>query len=125
MLTDVWDVADPLFIPVPANDTIFDVKGTGTEVIAMTRSNYVGVNVTENARIIPNAFTSFIDASGLYGNTAEEMSNMRLFRGGLFKSVTDPVTGEFPPRIVGGKFDGYFAYPSHVISMMPVGTFHF
>ncbi|KAJ3413556.1 hypothetical protein HDV05_007857 [Chytridiales sp. JEL 0842] len=111
--------SDLFNIPVPRDDARFDPKGTGTEVISMTRSNYIGVNTTDNTRIIPNGFTSLLDGSGLYGVNVDEMNAMRSFRGGLLKSVINPITGEFPPRIVGGRFNGYFAYPSHVINMMP------
>ncbi|KAI9342445.1 heme peroxidase [Zopfochytrium polystomum] len=112
------NASEPFPIAVPTGDPIFDPTGQGGHTINFLRSQYVAVNATTNSRVVTNAFTSFIDCSGLYGNSMDEMASMRLFSGGLLKFQILP-TGEFPPRFVGGPLDGHFTYNSDIINMMP------
>ncbi|KAI8615276.1 heme peroxidase [Chytriomyces sp. MP71] len=106
--------SDPFPIPLPPGEVAFNrIPGIDPE-IPVSRSNYIGVDEERNVRIIPNAFTSFIDCSGLYGNSIADMNNMRSFVGGKLKSV-HLATGEYPPFLP----DGNFAYNILNLNMMP------
>lgn len=111
--------ADPFPIPVPANDPVFKIPGNPEDFIPVYRSNYNGVDTAKNLRIIPNAFTAFIDCSGLYGNSDDDMKHMRSFQGGKLKSVFLD-KGEFPPIVENGPMKGYFDFNIPNLNMMPV-----
>ncbi|KAJ3028691.1 UNVERIFIED_CONTAM: hypothetical protein HDU68_001111 [Siphonaria sp. JEL0065] len=113
------NISDPFPIPVPTNDPVFKIPGSPEDFIPVYRSNYLGVDNTKNLRIIPNAFTAFIDCSGLYGNSDDEMKHMRSFQGGKLKSVFLE-KGEFPPIIENGPMKGYFDFNIPNLNMMPV-----
>jgi peroxidase len=70
------EVAD---IPVPAGDPTFDPNNTGTAVISFCRSIFDSASGTNphNPRVQPNAITSFIDASNVYGSDATRASALR------------------------------------------------
>ncbi|KAI9333882.1 heme peroxidase [Obelidium mucronatum] len=110
--------SDPIPIPVPPNDPVFKIPGSPEDFIPVYRSDYIGVDLEKNLRIIPNAFTAFIDCSGLYGNSIEDMNHMRSFKGGKLKSVFLE-KGEFPPVIQSGPLKGYFDFNIPNLNMMP------
>ncbi|KAJ1546208.1 hypothetical protein HK405_007311, partial [Cladochytrium tenue] len=110
--------AVPTPIEVPVGDEVFDPEGQGGQKIQMYRSQWAGLDAATGQPRYTNGFTSFIDCSGLYGNSDAEVAAMRAFRGGLLSSDLLP-TGEFAPRNVGGDLNGHFKYPTDVISMMP------
>ncbi|KAJ3106366.1 hypothetical protein HK100_003739 [Physocladia obscura] len=110
--------SDPFPIPVSSSDPVFNFPNNPENFIPVFRAGHVGVDVESNMRVIPNAFTPYIDCSGLYGNSIADMNNMRSFIGGKLKSVNSPM-GEFPPRVVGGPYNGYFAFNIPNINMMP------
>ncbi|KAJ3263929.1 hypothetical protein HDU77_009702 [Chytriomyces hyalinus] len=112
------NTSDAFHIPVPAGDPDFDPFGANKSIIPMFRAAYAGIDEKDNYRIISNSFSSYIDGSGLYGNSATEAASMRLFKRGLLKS-TKSATGEYPPRIVGGRKDGYFAFTNPSINSAP------
>ncbi|KAI9346954.1 heme peroxidase [Obelidium mucronatum] len=112
------NTSDPFPIPVPKDDPDFDPFGTGKEEIPMGRVNYLGVDSAANVRIIPNAFTCWMDGSGLYGNSEEALKGIRAFKGGKLKSFQYS-TGSFPGRIVGGPLDGYFQYSIPNVNISP------
>ncbi|KAI8621480.1 heme peroxidase [Chytriomyces sp. MP71] len=112
------NTSDPFPIQVPSGDPDFDPMGTNKSVIPMYRAAYAGVDVTNNARISKNSFTSFIDGSGLYGNSDSEAASMRAFTGGLLKTAYTS-TGEYPPRTVGGPMDGYFEFTIGNVNIAP------
>ncbi|KAJ3063234.1 hypothetical protein HDU99_004938 [Rhizoclosmatium hyalinum] len=109
--------SDPYPIPVPPNDPVFNIPGSPENFIPMDRSDYTAVDDTNNMRIHPNAFTAWIDCSGLYGNNIADMNNMRSFVGGKLKSVFME-KGEFPPILP----DGTFAFNIRNLNMMPYIT---
>ncbi|KAI8810446.1 heme peroxidase [Cladochytrium replicatum] len=87
--------SDPIPIPVPNNDPVFDAFRRLNVPIAATRSVYSGVD-TSGARIHPNSFTHWIDGSGLYGPTEERHKILRAYQGGLMKSQLVEGVGELP-----------------------------
>ncbi|ORY46919.1 heme peroxidase [Rhizoclosmatium globosum] len=106
--------SDPYPIPVPPNDPVFNIPGSPENFIPMDRSDYTAVDNVNNLRVHPNAFTAWIDCSGLYGNSIADMNNMRSFVGGKLKSVFME-KGEFPPILP----DGTFAFNIRNLNMMP------
>ena len=66
--------AEPLNIPVPTGDALFDPNGTGTQVISLTRSEHVMVN---GHREQMNHNTAFVDASMIYGSDAIRAASLR------------------------------------------------
>ncbi|KAJ3010497.1 UNVERIFIED_CONTAM: Peroxidase mlt-7 [Siphonaria sp. JEL0065] len=86
----------------------------------MGRVNYIGVDTVTNTRIIPNAFTCWMDGSGLYGNSEDALNTIRTYKGGLLKSFKYP-TGSYPGRVVGGPLDGFFEYSIPNVNIAPVG----
>ncbi|KAJ3110341.1 hypothetical protein HK100_003073, partial [Physocladia obscura] len=110
--------SDPFSIQVPSFDSNFDPNGTGNQTIPMYRTQYMAVNETENSRIYQNTFSCYIDGSGLYGSSINEMNDLRSYAGGLLKTVQYS-TGDFPPRIVGGPFDGYFQFSIGNVNISP------
>ena len=76
---------------------------------------YSRINTSANSRVYSNNFTSFIDGSGLYGNTDTDANSMRAFKNGLLKSVIIENAGEFPP-----SGNGLFLYTVDNINLIPV-----
>ncbi|KAJ3228532.1 hypothetical protein HDU81_006131 [Chytriomyces hyalinus] len=106
--------SDPFPIPLPPDEQIFKKPNDPNPEIPVSRTSYIGVDEEANVRHIPNAFTSFIDCSGLYGNSFADATSMRSFQSGRLKSVMMD-TGEYPPILS----NGYFAYTIGNINMMP------
>jgi hypothetical protein len=71
---------EPQPIPVPSGDRYFDPAGTGTAVIPFNRAIYdpdTGYDAG-NARQQENEITSWIDASMVYGSSAERAAALRV-----------------------------------------------
>jgi hypothetical protein len=115
-------IADPFHIPVPSNDKIFDPIGTGTQFISLSRTEFKAVDNRTGARIHTNGFTAYIDCSGLYGNSIDDMNSMRQFKDGLLKGQIIDNLGEFPPITYTGPKPGIFTFSIDAISMVPVGN---
>ncbi|MEM8548173.1 MAG: peroxidase family protein [Pseudomonadota bacterium] len=78
-LTDGVEPAEPLDIPIPAGDPWFDPTGSGTQVMSFNRSIYahdsdISAGV-ERQQL--NEITGWIDASNVYGSTAERAAALR------------------------------------------------
>jgi hypothetical protein len=94
---------DHLDVPVPAGDEYFDPFGTGNVVIPMLRSEYDPLTGTSpaNPRSFPNAISSFVDASAVYGSDEERADYLRTFVDGKMRVST----GNLPPyNTVDGEY---------------------
>ncbi len=78
-------------IEVPTGDPYFDPYFTGTQTISLTRSGYADGTGTDadNPRLQVNDITAFIDASNVYGSTAEVEAQLRGEGGKLKMSAGD------------------------------------
>lgn len=75
-------------IAVPAGDPFFDPAGTGTQVIATSRSTFdpaTGVDATQPRQQVNN-ITAWLDASMIYGSDAATAASLRTFEGGKLKT---------------------------------------
>ncbi len=81
------DGTEPAMISVPAGDPFFDPNGEGRAVIPMLRNTFDPAtgDSPDNPRQHPNLFTSFIDASAVYGSDEESASWLRSFEDGKLK----------------------------------------
>jgi hypothetical protein len=79
---------EPDNIPVPKGDPWFDPNGTGTQVIDDFRSIFDPATGTSqsNPRQQPNAITSYLDGSVLYGSDPARAAALRTFAGGHLKT---------------------------------------
>lgn len=101
-LTD--DGAEPLFIQVPEGDPAFDPQGVGQAIIPMHRNKYDHETGTAlgNPRRFENEISAYIDASAVYGSSADRANWLRTFEGGKLKMST----GNFLPyNTIDGEFD--------------------
>jgi hypothetical protein len=75
---------DPFNIPVPAGDPYFDPNNTGTQVISLTRSQFLldGDGVRQQL----NAITAYIDGSMVYGSDAVTALSLRTLSDGRMKT---------------------------------------
>ena len=94
-------------ITVPQGDIYFDPYNTGTQVIDFTRSGYAeGTGTdTDNPRLQVNDITAFIDASNIYGSTAEKQAELRGEGGKLLTSegnLLPIVMGDHGPEFLSG-----------------------
>ncbi|HHB52823.1 MAG TPA: peroxidase, partial [Saprospiraceae bacterium] len=89
-------------IPVPGGDPYFDPFNVGTAQVPVFRSESdptTGTN-PENPREFPNAISSFIDGSGVYGSTQARADWLRTFENGRLRMSSgqllpyNTVTGE-------------------------------
>jgi hypothetical protein len=105
-LTETSTISAPPFcsegadIPVPAGDTTFDPNNTGTAVISFCRSVYDPATGSGpgHPRVQPNAITSFIDASNVYGSDTARASALRKNDGsGELRTSPGPNGAEFLP----------------------------
>lgn len=95
--------SEPIGIPVPAFDPVFDPDGSGDAQISMFRSAFdpsTGTTLA-NPRIHINAVSSFLDGSAVYGSDDHRANWLRTFLGGKLKVSAgnllpfNTVTGEF------------------------------
>jgi len=70
---------EPMPINVPAGDPYFDPFATGSQVIPVSRSNYIYV---DDVREQINDITAYIDGSVIYGSDAVRAAALRTFSGG-------------------------------------------
>jgi len=90
-------------IAVPAGDSYFDPRETGTATIAMHRNVFdqSSGTGTNNPRRHPNVITAYIDGSAVYGSDEERADWLRTFEDGKLKVSEgnllpfNTVTGEF------------------------------
>jgi peroxidase len=90
--------AEPLPIPVPAGDPVFDPEGTGTAIIPFVRAIFDPTTGTSrrNPRQQLNEITGFIDGSGVYGSDPVRAAWLREGTGGRLK-VTPAAVGDLLP----------------------------
>lgn len=95
---------EPLMIPVPQNDPVFDPFGTGNVVIPMFRSIYdpsTGTSI-DNPRVHLNEITAFIDGSGIYGSDDYRAQWLREFIDGKLKTSSGNL---LPYHTTSGEFN--------------------
>ncbi len=94
-------------IDVPRGDIYFDPYGTGEQQIAFTRSGYADGSGTgtDNPRLQVNKITAFIDASNVYGSTADKEAALK-GEGGKLKvseeNLLPTINGEHGPEFLAG-----------------------
>ena len=91
-------------ISVPSGDPYFDPNRTGKVVIGMHRSAFDPKSGTscENPREFPNAISSYIDASAVYGSDIEKANWLRTFKNGKLKASEGNL---LPYNTVSGEYD--------------------
>jgi peroxidase len=87
---------EPLPIPVPPGDPFFDPLGTGTQTIPFHRSLFDAATGTATPREQINEITAYLDASNVYGSTAERAAWLREWTGGRLKVTSSPVGDLLP-----------------------------
>ncbi len=104
-ITKVLDGSEFSFIPVPTGDTWFDPFSTGQVLIPMKRSGAIQGTGTSmaNPRQHPNAITSFIDASSVYGSGEERAHYLRSFEDGKLRMSAGNL---LPFNTDSGEYDG-------------------
>lgn len=87
-LTGPASPAEPLDIPIPTGDPIFDPAGTGTATMSFNRSTYDPATGTSlaNPRQQVNQITSYLDGSGIYGSNETRATALRTLSGGRLKT---------------------------------------
>ena len=90
--------AEPLPIPVPVGDPIFDPDGTGAAIIPFARAFFDPATGTgrRNPRQQVNEITGFIDGSMVYGSDAARAAWLREGTGGRLRITPSPVGDLLP-----------------------------
>lgn len=90
--------AEPLPIPVPPGDPVFDPDGTGGAIIPFARALFDAATGTSrrNPRQQVNEITGFIDGSMVYGSDAARAAWLREGVGGRLKITPSPVGDLLP-----------------------------
>lgn len=98
------DGDEPMNIPVPQGDPLFDPFNTGQAFIPMVRNLFdpaTGTN-TQNPRRHVNTITAYIDGSAVYGSDDFYANWLRSFQGGKLKVSA----GNLPPfNTFNGEYD--------------------
>jgi len=95
---------EPAHIPVPAGDPDFDPQGTGQVTLPFFRATTIAGTGTDetNPREFPNAITSFIDASMVYGSDAARAASLRVEGGRLILDENGDMATDANGRILAG-----------------------
>ena len=86
---------EPFPIPVPIGDPFFDPFFTGSQTIGLTRSGFDPDSGTATPREQVNVITAYVDASMVYGSSADVEAALRDAGGKLKTSESD--TGDMLP----------------------------
>lgn len=98
-LTPSAEPPEPFDILVPRGDVEFDGSNTGTQVIRVNRSMWVG---KDSIRQQVNVVTTWIDASMVYGSSLERARELRALDGSGRLKVTPSPVGDLLPYNVHG-----------------------
>jgi hypothetical protein len=95
---------EPANIPVPTGDPDFDPSGTGGVSLPFFRATPVAGTGTDETtpREFPNAITSFIDASMVYGSDAARAASLRVEGGKIVLDDQDNMATDANGRILAG-----------------------
>jgi hypothetical protein len=95
---------EPANIPVPAGDPAFDPAATGQVTLPFFRATPVAGTGTDeaNPREFPNAITSFIDASMVYGSDATRAASLRVEGGKIILDENGDLATDANGRILAG-----------------------
>jgi peroxidase len=95
---------EPAHIPVPTGDPDFDPQGTGQVTLPFFRATTLAGTGTDaaNPREFPNAITSFIDASMVYGSDAARAASLRVEGGRLILDEQGDMATDANGRILAG-----------------------
>lgn len=99
-LVDPISPSEPMNIPVPKGDPIFDPGHTGTQTIPFNRSAYVAGSGIDSPRQQMTSLTSWVDASQVYGSTSAQANALRSFSGGRMLTSSHS-TGDLLPMSAG------------------------
>lgn len=88
-LTQLAYPAQPLNIPIPAGDPIFDPGNTGAANMAFHRSAFDPATGTVDPRQQVNSITSYLDASMVYGSDQARADALRTMSGGRLLTSGD------------------------------------
>lgn len=88
-ITLVMEIEEEIIdVPIPEGDPYFDPLGLGNKTMHVKRSAFTEDSGTDpgNPRAFPNAISSFIDGSAVYGSDEERANWLRTFVDGKLKT---------------------------------------